>query len=229
MTINGKTFNNASSVTINGVAATFTVDTSIRIRVTVPSGATTGKIRVTTPGGTATSATNFTVLSTVAPTVDGIVRDFPADGTPDVTIGDVTVEVLASVGGQGAPPMAERGILEFGLAGVTQPVVGASLVLPVWASLGPFPFQVDVYGYAGDGLLTLTDWSRGTLITSFQYSGEQTVTIDVTQFLSTAIANGYAFAGFNLRFSVPSPIPVNGPFIALRSLELPPSATLRVD
>jgi uncharacterized repeat protein (TIGR03803 family) len=62
VTINGKTFNNASSVTINGVAATFTVTNSTRITATVPSGATSGKIAVTTPGGTATSATNFTVL-----------------------------------------------------------------------------------------------------------------------------------------------------------------------
>ncbi len=60
--ISGKTFLNASSVTINGVAATFTINSSIKITATVPSGATSGKIAVTTPGGTATSATNFTVL-----------------------------------------------------------------------------------------------------------------------------------------------------------------------
>ena len=61
VTINGKTFNGASSVTFNGVAATFTVGSSIKITATVPSGATTGKIAVTTPGGTAPSATDFTV------------------------------------------------------------------------------------------------------------------------------------------------------------------------
>ena len=60
--INGTTFNNTSSVKINGVAATFYLNSSIKITATVPSGATTGKIAVTTPGGIATSATNFTVL-----------------------------------------------------------------------------------------------------------------------------------------------------------------------
>ena len=60
--INGKTFTNASSVKINGVAATFTVNTSIRITATVPSSATSGKISVITPGGTAASSTSFTVL-----------------------------------------------------------------------------------------------------------------------------------------------------------------------
>jgi hypothetical protein len=62
VTINGNTFIGASSVTINGLAAPFNVQTSTRIKVTIPTGATTGKFAVTTPGGTATSATNFTVL-----------------------------------------------------------------------------------------------------------------------------------------------------------------------
>jgi uncharacterized repeat protein (TIGR03803 family) len=61
VTINGRTFNNASSVTFNGVAAAFTLNSSTKITATVPTGATTGKIKITTPGGTATSATNFTV------------------------------------------------------------------------------------------------------------------------------------------------------------------------
>ena len=59
--INGKTFNGASSVQFNGVAATFSINSSSKITATVPSGATTGKISVTTPGGTALSPTDFTV------------------------------------------------------------------------------------------------------------------------------------------------------------------------
>jgi uncharacterized repeat protein (TIGR03803 family) len=62
VTINGKTFNNASTVQFNGIAATFTLNSSTKITATVPPGAATGKIKVTTPGGTATSATNFSVL-----------------------------------------------------------------------------------------------------------------------------------------------------------------------
>jgi hypothetical protein len=60
--INGTNFGGASSVTFNGVSASFTVTSSTTIQATVPAAATTGAISVTTPGGTATSASNFTVM-----------------------------------------------------------------------------------------------------------------------------------------------------------------------
>jgi uncharacterized repeat protein (TIGR03803 family) len=83
--INGNTFLHASSVTFNGVAATFTVNSSIKITATVPSGATSGKIAVTTPGGgTATSATNFMVLPKITsftPTAGPINTNVTINGT----------------------------------------------------------------------------------------------------------------------------------------------------
>ena len=65
VTIYGSKFLNATSVTINGVAANYTIKSDTKITATVPSGATSGKIAVTTPSGTATSATNFKVLPTI--------------------------------------------------------------------------------------------------------------------------------------------------------------------
>ena len=64
VTITGTDFIGASSVRFNGVAATFTVESSAQITATVPSGASTGEISVTTPGGTATSSASFTFIST---------------------------------------------------------------------------------------------------------------------------------------------------------------------
>jgi uncharacterized repeat protein (TIGR03803 family) len=62
VTINGKTFKGASSVTFGGVKATdFKVESYTQITATVPSGAKTGKVSVTTIGGTATSSGTFTV------------------------------------------------------------------------------------------------------------------------------------------------------------------------
>ncbi len=61
VTINGANFTGASSVKFNGVSASFTVVSSVKITVTVPGAATTGRLTVVTPGGQATSATSFTV------------------------------------------------------------------------------------------------------------------------------------------------------------------------
>jgi uncharacterized repeat protein (TIGR03803 family) len=51
----------ATSVTFNGTAATFTVVSDTEITTTVPTGATTGKVQVTTPSGTLTSNVVFRV------------------------------------------------------------------------------------------------------------------------------------------------------------------------
>ena len=57
----GNSLTSATSVTFNGVPATFTVVSPTLIKVTVPSGATTGKIQVVTPAGTLQSNVPFVV------------------------------------------------------------------------------------------------------------------------------------------------------------------------
>jgi uncharacterized repeat protein (TIGR03803 family) len=51
----------ATSVTFNGTAATFAVDSHSLITTTVPAGATTGKVQVTVPSGALSSNIPFTV------------------------------------------------------------------------------------------------------------------------------------------------------------------------
>lgn len=59
----GTNLDGASSVTFNGTAAAFTVNsTGTYISTTVPSGATTGTVLVTTPSGTLSSNVPFRVL-----------------------------------------------------------------------------------------------------------------------------------------------------------------------
>jgi kumamolisin len=59
--LSGANFNNAYSVTFNGVSAAFTVDSNNQITATVPNGAATGQIKVTNPADAATFSTAFTV------------------------------------------------------------------------------------------------------------------------------------------------------------------------
>ncbi len=61
VTILGYELTGATSVTFNGIPASFTVVSSTHITATVPAGATTGKVRVITPSGTLSSNKAFEV------------------------------------------------------------------------------------------------------------------------------------------------------------------------
>jgi N-acetylneuraminic acid mutarotase len=147
--------------------------------------------------------------------LDGSVRD----GTTPM---DLTVVQVLHV-----PDMEDRGIIEFDISSISAPVESAKLNLRVYASTGPYPFTVNVYWYLGDGLLTTSDWGSGALLTTFSYAGQASVTLDVTPALRALVASGARFAGFNFRFAVPSPIPLNGPFVAFHSNEYGPPAVLQ--
>lgn len=58
----GQAFNGATSVSFNGIPATFTVRRDTFLTATIPTGATTGYVTVTTPQGTLTSNVQFHVL-----------------------------------------------------------------------------------------------------------------------------------------------------------------------
>ncbi len=61
MGILGNQLSGTTSVTINGMPASFTVLSDTFIKATIPSGATTGPIQVTTANGTLSSIVNFQV------------------------------------------------------------------------------------------------------------------------------------------------------------------------
>jgi hypothetical protein len=123
----------------------------------------------------------------------------------------------------------DRGVIEFRLTGLPQFIFNATLVLPVYASNGPFPFTVDVLSDTGDGVLNRSDWAKGSRFASFSYSGEQVVTLDVTSIIASALAAGDPFVEFNFRVPVPSDIELNGPFVAFGALALPPAAFLMIN
>lgn len=84
VTIHGIGFSatpSSNTVTFNGVAATVVTATTIKLTVTVPTGATTGTIAVTSPSGSATSATSFTVAASSAPTITSFTPSIATIGT----------------------------------------------------------------------------------------------------------------------------------------------------
>lgn len=154
------------------------------------------------------------------PTVDGFVRDglsSPKDGVPDNVIAGTTVQALDNIGV--SSPFEDRGIIEFALPVLTGPFTSADLVLNVFNAMGPYPFTIDVFTYTGDGALSLGDFNAGSLYTSFAYSGESSVTLDVTSFIGGLYTSGDDYAGFNFQFAIPSSIPLNGPYVSFGSLE----------
>jgi hypothetical protein len=164
----------------------------------------------------------------ITPTIDGTIRDgldSPKDGIPDAVLERSIVQVLNVE--RPSQPFEDRGIIEFDISNLSLPLPKIELILTVFSSNGPFPFTINVFTYIGDGVLSLADFNAGSFFTSFEYSGESTVILDVTTFIRRLVASGETFAGFNFRFAVPSTIPLNGPFVAFNSLEFPPAALLQ--
>lgn len=100
VTVTGTNFAGATAVTVNGVAARFTVLSNTSILAAIPVTAT-GKIAVTTAGGTGTSTANFTYSATAAaPTITSIAAtSASADGTVTITGTNLAGVSSIAVGG----------------------------------------------------------------------------------------------------------------------------------
>lgn len=158
----------------------------------------------------------------IAPSVEGTIEEYLLgnnDGLPDQLIpGTVQVHY--------GPYFQHRGILEFDISSLSQPVSRADLELPVYESTGPYPLTINVMVYVGDGSLRLSDYLGGTPVSSFSYAGGPHQTLDVTAAVNSLVEAGASFAGFVFRIDVPSPIELNGPFVAFRSVAFPPATSL---
>jgi len=92
----------------------------------------------------------------------------------------------------------DRGIVEFDVRGVGT-VRQAHLLAVEWYDTIGESIALSLYGYRGDGTLTLADFAAGThLIAGFHVPGAG-LDLDVTAFVNEAIVRGYEFIGLNLR------------------------------
>jgi hypothetical protein len=125
---------------------------------------------------------------TINPTIYGSVRNTPQGQTTHVGVIPDAIRILNW--GAGLPQ--DRGIIEFEIIALSQPLASATLNLFDTGSFLTSSHSFDVFGYAGDGLLTDADYSAGTLIGSFNYFDKGSVAFDVTSFLNSQLGGSYA-------------------------------------
>ena len=154
----------------------------------------------------------------LVPTVDTIIWDglspAPKDGVPDFNTDGSVLQVFNLTSSE------TRSVLEFAPGHSSEPIASARLVLPIFTTNGPFPIQIDLYAYTGDGAISLSDYLAGTFVTTMAYSNQTRVVFDVTTVVSELSAAGISFIGFNWRAPDVSPIDLNGPFVAFNSMEI---------
>src|SRR5688572_10352585 len=94
-----------------------------------------------------------------------------------------------------------RGAVEFDLAGIPSDVTINAATLSLLVNFVEGTRQIELHGYAGDGSVSLGDFSRNGLVnsTTLNPPGSEMVLFDATAFLSDLVTTGGSFAGFNLR------------------------------
>lgn len=139
------------------------------------------------------------------------------DGAADAVATSGVIEVAHAVG-----PLLQwesRGMWEFDLEAVNVAINQAVFALAVDGDRGPFPFDLAVYGYVGDGAITASDFAAGTQLGTLSYDQATAIGIDVTAFIQERLADGDRWAGFTIHFSPPSAIDTNGPFVTFGARE----------
>nr|WP_269330170.1 IPT/TIG domain-containing protein [Kineosporia babensis] len=177
VTLSGSGFTAASSVTVNGAAVGFTVNSDSTITLTTPGGTGTVPIVVTTPGGT-TAAQQFTYAN--APTISSLSPDRgPLGGGTSVTIDGTGFTSGSSVTFGGSAATSVQFVSSTRLTAVT----------PATATAGPVTATVttaygsasSTYRYVQAPTVTAVQPGAGPL------AGGTAVTITGTGFTETSV------------------------------------------
>ena len=139
-----------------------------------------------------TAFTNFSEASTLNPIFQGSIRDIPKDGIGDFLNGNFQHGNLTALNAE------DRGIVEFDLKSFD--IVQSAYLISAeqFNSVGS-TISLSLYGYAGDGAFSLSDFSLGNKLFSFEHKQGESLNLDVTNFVNTAITLGHDLLGFNLR------------------------------
>jgi hypothetical protein len=161
--IRGANFTGASSVTVGGVAASFTVDSDTEIHAILPNGAATGRISVTSANGTGTSDHEFEV----APTISSISPTCGAPGT--------SVEIRGS--GLDAAWSVEFGGVDTTFTVVSDAEIRA--IVPGWATPGPISVLTPVAPASSSPFTGPCDAPAPTIDSLSPSSGAPRTSVDI--------------------------------------------------
>ena len=200
VTVTGSGFTAVSSVTFNGVEASFSILSDTKLTTYVPQKATTGPIAVTNTLGTGVSPTNFTPIATAPLTITGFSPTSGPVGTAVTIDGSGFTDVsYFYLGGKFTPftrvsdsritavvePGASSGILQVSASGANASSLDrftvTSTEAPVLASFTPatgIPGTIVTLqgtGFTGTRRVTF----NGTAATSFQLTNDQTLQVSV--------------------------------------------------
>ncbi len=96
----------------------------------------------------------------------------------------------------------QRAAIEFPIAGIKD-LTSASLILNASIGGGYPTLQgvpvIEFYGYRGDGVISYSDVSSGSLLFSKAFPFDGPYSFDVTRFVAGALDSGWSHVGFSLR------------------------------
>ncbi|MCG8608250.1 DNRLRE domain-containing protein, partial [bacterium] len=201
VTINGQNFGGTTLVTFNGESASIISNTASELKVTVPSGASTGKIAVKNADGTGQSAGDFTVI--VPPMLSGFSPSSGPVGT-EVTLSGSNLSHVSEVA--------------FGSTVATDFTIDSDTELRVTVPAGAEDSKISVSSLAGSAEasgqfnVTLPPAAQissfsplsGPVGTEVTVSGQNMVGITSVEFGAVAASTFEVDSATQLRATVPS-------------------------
>jgi hypothetical protein len=164
VTLTGTNLDRTTSVTFNGLGASYAIMSATQVNAVVPTGATTGPITVTTTGGTATTTSNFVVIQ--PPTITGFSPTSGNAGT-FVTITGTNFDTTTNVyfNGASAPWRVDSS---------TQ----VTAIVPTGATTGPISVQTQAgtATSATDFVVGVTTTTTTSTTTTTTVKGHKTTT-----------------------------------------------------
>ena len=141
-------------------------------------------------------------VTTIGTSVFGTVRSKNSDGLKSVFSTDLLVQVnngrTVNDPNTGAD---DRGIFEFDISSLSGSYSSAVLSLRT-ANNSVKTSTIELFGYTGDGAISVDDWGAGTFLSSVTYVNPtdfSIVSFDVTDFINTMIATTDQWAGIAMR------------------------------